>query len=143
MIAHATCIALAGAGVLLRGPSGSGKSNLALRLMERGARLVADDCTALSRDGDAVLARAPETVRGVMEVRGVGVVRVPYQESIAVDLIVDLLPAPDAERVPEPGSDELLGRPVRRIALHAFEEAALAKLELAARLARREDAWLT
>jgi serine kinase of HPr protein (carbohydrate metabolism regulator) len=143
MIAHATCLAYAGAGMLLRGPAGSGKSNLALRLMQRGAELVADDRTALSVDGEALIGRAPAAIRGLLEIRGVGMVRVPFQEQTPIDLVVDLLPAPDLERIPEPGSCALLGRAVRRIALHAFETAALEKLGLAAAIARQPARWLT
>lgn len=143
MITHATCIAYEGAGLLLRGPSGSGKSNLALRLMDRGAALVADDRTALSIDGDTLIGRAPATIQGLLEVRGVGMVRVPFRESTAIDLVVDLVAAPDAERVPEPGECDLLGHRVRRITLHAYEQAALEKLHLAASIARQPDRWLT
>ena len=59
MLVHATCVALDGAGVLLRGPSGSGKSDLALRLIDGGARLVADDQVALSAEAGRLVARAP------------------------------------------------------------------------------------
>jgi serine kinase of HPr protein (carbohydrate metabolism regulator) len=143
MIAHATCIAYEGRGLLLRGPSGSGKSNLALRLMQRGAALVADDRTALSVAGEDLIGRAPETIQGLLEVRGVGVVRVPYRETAAIDLVIDLVAEPDAERIPEPGDCEILGRRVRRIAVCAYEQAALEKIQLAASLARQPDRWLT
>lgn len=143
MIAHATCIAYEGRGLLLRGPSGSGKSNLALRLMQRGGVLVADDRTNLSTEGDMLIGRSPETIEGMLEVRGVGVVRVPYRESTSIDLVIDLVANPDEERIPEPGDCELLGRRVRRIALCAYEQAVLEKIDLAAALARQPDRWLT
>src|SRR3546814_14236208 len=72
---HATTVALDGTGVLLRGPAGSGKSDLALRLIDQGARLVADDRTALALEGGRIIARAPETIAGRTEVRGLEIGR--------------------------------------------------------------------
>ena len=74
---HGTCVAVAGVGVLLRGPPGSGKSDLALRLIDRGAELVADDRVTLRREDDGIVASAPASLAGLIEVRGVGVARVP------------------------------------------------------------------
>ncbi len=76
LLVHATAVAIEGEAVLLRGPSGSGKSDLALRLIDGGAQLVADDQTLLRRAGGRVLASAPPAIAGLLEVRGVGVVRV-------------------------------------------------------------------
>lgn len=70
---HATTIAIDGAGVLLRGPSASGKSDLALRLIDDGARLVADDRTVLALRDGIVEASAPPSIRGKIEVRGLGI----------------------------------------------------------------------
>ena len=71
-IVHATAIAIDGKGVLLRGPSGSGKSDLALRLSEAGGVLIGDDRIALSVRDDFVVARVPETIAGKLENCGVG-----------------------------------------------------------------------
>lgn len=133
---HATCVALDGVGILLRGPSGSGKSDLALRLIDRGARLVADDRVVLRAEGDEVLAEAPPSLRGLLEVRGVGPVSVPSIPSIGIALIVDLAPAEEVERLPEAASEVLEGKPVARHLLSAFEASAPAKVRLLARLAR-------
>src|SRR6185312_10220968 len=70
LLLHATTVAIDGAAVLLRGPSGSGKSDLALRLIDAGARLVADDQSELRRVGEVVVVRAPDALRGLIEVRG-------------------------------------------------------------------------
>lgn len=115
MIVHATCVALpdpadpAGwAGVLIRGPSGVGKSDLAVRLIDAGARLVADDRVELVRDGTGVRARPPSPIAGLLELRGVGVVQVREIEEAWLRLVID--PAgPDDERVPEPALETLEG----------------------------------
>ena len=101
---HATCVAIDGRAVLVCGRSGSGKSDLALRLIDRGARLVADDATLVTRDGDGLSARSPDTIRDRMEVRGLGIVTVEALAEAPVVLLVDLdtpaerLPAPDERR---------------------------------------------
>ena len=78
---HGTSVALGGDGILLQGPSGSGKSDLALRLVDAGALLVADDQTELALVGDGVLMRAPGVIAGRIEVRGLGILRVPSAPS--------------------------------------------------------------
>ena len=95
LLVHGTCVDLDGRGILLRGPSGSGKSDLALRLIDGGARLVADDQVELRRDGHRVLARAPITLSGRMEVRGLGIVPLPYVTEAALHAVIDLV-APQA-----------------------------------------------
>lgn len=135
---HATCIALEGAGVLLRGPSGAGKSDLALRLLDRGARLVADDRVDLRRAGAAVVASAPATLRGLVEARGVGILRVPYLESSTIRLVVDLVAREEVDRLPEAMAETLLGVAVPRLRLHGFDGSVPAKLALAL----RPGAWL-
>lgn len=130
---HATCIALAGRGVLLRGPSGAGKSDLALRLIDDGALLVSDDQTELERDGETLLARPPTTIAGLLEVRGVGLVRMPYLKCVSLHLAIDLVAPSQVERLPEPDTLELLGLPLRRLCLAPFEASAAAKVRLAMR----------
>lgn len=132
MLVHASCIAIEGAGVLLRGPSGSGKSDLALRLVDSGARLVADDQVELSIDGGRLVARSPPPLAGLLEVRGIGIVRCPALAAAPVALVVDLVQAGAVERVPEPEFDRLCGIAVRRIALEPFQASAAARVRLAA-----------
>ncbi len=108
---HATCVALGRAAVLLRGPSGAGKSDLALRLIDAGARLVADDQVELAVEGGRLVARAPAAIAGKMEVRGVGIVPAPALTEAPVALIADLVPAGAAERLPEPGAAAHIGPP--------------------------------
>jgi len=87
---HATCVELGGAGIVLLGPSGSGKSDLALRLIDRGARLVADDQLAVERQGDRLLGRPAAALAGLLEVRGFGIVKLPWQAVCPLGLAVGL-----------------------------------------------------
>ncbi len=128
---HGTCVALGEDGVLLRGPSGAGKSDLALRLIDRGARLVADDRVELRRCDGRLLARAPAPLNGLIEVRGLGIVRLPSAIDVAIALVVDLVPAAEIERLPEPEFETLLGVARPRLALDPFEVSAPAKIALA------------
>jgi serine kinase of HPr protein (carbohydrate metabolism regulator) len=134
---HATTVAVDGVGVLLRGPSGSGKSDLALRLIDGGAALVSDDRTQLGRDGAGLLAQmpraAPPSLRGRMEVRGLGIMAVPFVLQARLGLVVELAPDAPIERLPDAQTCDYLGVAVPLIVLRAFEASAPAKLRLAAR----------
>jgi HPr kinase/phosphorylase len=130
LLVHATAVAIDGEAILLRGPSGSGKSDLALRLIDGGAQLVADDQTLLRREGERVLASAPPAIGGLLEVRGVGVVRVGAIATAPLLLIADLTLSGDIERLPERRVEIVLGRPVAVVDLAPFEASAPAKLRL-------------
>lgn len=129
---HATCIALGGRGVLLSGRSGSGKSDLALRLIDRGAVLVSDDYTELAADGALLKASPPERIAGLIEIRGVGIRTVAYQACAPVALLVDLDGRP--QRLPGPTTRTLCGLCVPCIALPALEPSAPIKVEIALQL---------
>lgn len=128
---HATCVSLNSGGILLRGPSGAGKSDLALQLIDQGARLVADDYVALSADNGRLVGATPHTIRGLLEVRGVGVMEVPSSTSVLIKLVADLVISGDIPRLPEPGWVELEGIRVSRITLFSREASATAKIRLA------------
>jgi serine kinase of HPr protein (carbohydrate metabolism regulator) len=130
---HASCVEVAGTGVLLRAASGGGKSDLALRLIDAGARLVADDRTDLAAENGRLIATAPAPLAGRLEVRGVGILGVPSVARCVVGLAVDLVPQPDVERLPSRRECTYLGIGVPLIALAPFEASAAAKLRLAAR----------
>jgi HPr kinase/phosphorylase len=138
ILLHGTCVAIDGRGVLLRGPSGSGKSDLALRLVDSGAILVADDQTRLERAGDTLLASPPDTLAGLMEVRGLGLVRLHHLEKVPLDLVIDLTASSQVERLPEQNTLEFLGLPVRKLHLAPFEASAAAKVRLAMRAGTRD-----
>lgn len=134
---HGTAVALGGEGVLLRGPSGAGKSDFALRLIDQGARLVADDQTELRRDGDDITMSAPATIAGQIEVRGLGIVALPSVASAPLRLVVDLMPSEEIERMPLPRGCSYLGLVLPLVALAPFEASAPAKLRLALAIASR------
>jgi serine kinase of HPr protein (carbohydrate metabolism regulator) len=129
---HACCVAIAGRGVLISGPSGSGKSDLALRLIDRGAALVSDDYTVLQAVEDRLLACPPATIAGKIEVRAVGIVERPFATDVRVALMIDL--GRTAERMPIPGSVTLAGVAIPSIALAALEHSAPIKVEAALHL---------
>ena len=129
---HAGCVAIAGRGVLIAGASGRGKSDLALRLIDRGALLVSDDYTLLRVAGDRLIGSAPATIAGRIEIRGVGIVELPTSREIPIALYVDLDATP--ERLPEPGRIEIRGIALPSLALAALEASAPIKLEQALRL---------
>jgi HPr kinase/phosphorylase len=143
LLVHATCIALRPHGkssvaswraVLLRGPSGAGKSDLALRLIEAGARLVADDQTRIVRKGHVLFAAAPAALAGLIEVRGVGILKLARGQLASrapLSMLVDLVPTNRIERLPEPANESLLGVGLPVLALAPFESSATAKLHLA------------
>lgn len=128
LLVHGTCVDLDGRGILLRGPSGSGKSDLALRLIDGGAKLVADDQVELRRDGGRVLARAPITLSGRIEIRGLGIVSLPYVTEVALAGIVDLVAPQAVERMPEPRKVALLDVEFPVVSLAPLEASAAAKL---------------
>ena len=133
ILLHATAVAVEGRAVLLRGPSGSGKSDLALRLIDAGARLVADDQSEVSRRGDVLMVRAPATIAGLFEVRGLGILRLDALAEAPVGLIADLAAADRIERVPRRRSCAILGIAVPLVEIAPFEASAAAKLRLALR----------
>jgi serine kinase of HPr protein (carbohydrate metabolism regulator) len=132
---HGSSVALDGRGILLRGPSGSGKSDLALRLIDQGAMLVADDQTELRRAGDGIEMTPPATIAGRMEVRGLGIVDVPHLPRAPLDLVVELAPPASVERMPEPRTCAVEGVEIPFLVLDPFAASAPAKLKLALKAA--------
>jgi serine kinase of HPr protein (carbohydrate metabolism regulator) len=138
-LVHGTAIALAGRAALIRGAAGSGKSDLALRclmqapttLLPHTAELVADDQVLIERDGQHLMVRAPPAIRGLLEVRGLGIVRIPAIEAGQLALVVDLVAADKVERLPESRRVVVAGVPVPCLELTPFEMSAPLKLLLA------------
>lgn len=128
---HATAIVIGRRAVLLVGQSGAGKSDLALRLIDRGAVLIADDQVVLRVDDAVLIAQSPPAIRGMMEVRGVGIVDTPTIAEAGVALIVDLDSVPD--RLPDLCSRNIGGVEVPLIALNGLEASAPIKVEAALR----------
>ncbi|MEG9862111.1 MAG: HPr kinase/phosphatase C-terminal domain-containing protein [Parvularculales bacterium] len=132
---HATCVAVGGWGILLTGPSGSGKSDLALRLIQAPdgkARLVGDDRIALRQVENQLVARPAPVLAGRMEVRGVGIIRFDYVPEVVVRLVVALTPREEVPRLPEEECHRIFfGMRVPLMKISPFESSALYKLHLA------------
>lgn len=128
-LVHASCVARDGRGILLLGRSGSGKSDLALRLMDRGATLVGDDYLHVRRDGQRLWAAAAEKLRGKLEVRHLGICDFSYAEEAQIFLAVALDSVSD--RLPEPATHSILGIALPLLQLSAFEMSTPIKIELA------------
>lgn len=123
-------MAVDGRAVLIEGESGAGKSDLALRLIDRGAVLVSDDYTLLQRNGRELIASAPDTIVGRIEVRGLGIIPVDHVEKAPVALLVRLTDAP--ERMPQPDEvRRVAGVDIREVAIDARSASAAIKVELA------------
>lgn len=128
---HVSTVAIDGKAVLIEGPSGSGKSDLALRLIDRGATLVSDDYTLLVRSKDVLLARAPDAIRGRIEVRGLGILTMPQIDDVPVALLVRI--ETQVERMPDRRLRNIAGIGIRQIAIDPFPVSAAIKVELALR----------
>ena len=128
---HATCVEIDGIGVLIRGDSGSGKSDLALRLIDQGAELVADDRVNLACVSGKIFASAPHEIAGMLEVRGVGILKFAPKADTSVGLVIELISAENVERIPENDSCHYMEVPLRLIRLAPFEASAAAKVRWA------------
>jgi HPr kinase/phosphorylase len=131
LTAHATCISIDGHGILLRGPSGSGKSDLALRAIADGARLVADDQVDLAAEGDAVIGSAPPVLYGMIEIRGLGIMRMEADARARIALVADMTAAAAIDRMPGPHRCEVAGVELPLFAIDPFQASAPAKLRFA------------
>lgn len=131
-------VAIDNQAVLLRGPSGSGRSDLALRLIDEGAKLISDEQVELHREGDRLLvgvpAVMPGTLKGVIEARGVGLISVPHvNRFVELAWVIDMADAADIERMPAADVAEYLGVSAPLLKLDPFAVSATAKLRLAVR----------
>ena len=131
---HATCVDVDGMGVLLRGPPGSGKSDLALRLISGGALLVADDRAEAIAVGGQVMVSPPPEIAGLIEVRGLGILRFNHRDKVPLGLVLDLVPATTVERMAEAGTCDFLGLAFPLWCLAPFDASATAKVRLAVRI---------
>ena len=137
---HGTVVAVNGVGVLLRGKPGSGKSSLALRLIDTEgfglgekplrARLVADDQFMLEKTDAGLMATAPTALAGLLEIRGIGIVRVAHDPQVVLKLVVDLENGAALPRMPEAHDIqiELMGVSLKRLRLDPSDPAAAAKI---------------
>ena len=127
---HASTVASDGRAVLIAGPSGSGKSDLALRLLDRGFTLVSDDQTIVRRDGDRLVASAPPTIKGKLEIRGIGIVEMDTVDDVPVALFVEL--TSEIMRLPDDRRERpVLGINLPLVSVDALTASAASKVALA------------
>ncbi len=137
-LVHGTCVEINGTGILIQGPSGSGKSDLAIRLIDSGARLVSDDQTYITEAVGKLIAASPAQISGVMEVRGIGLICVETRSEAPIGLIIELVDRAAVPRLPMPNSKALIDTtpyihiPVYR--LHAFDSSSPTKVHLAVKV---------
>ena len=127
---HASCVALDGRAVLITGISGSGKSDLSLRLLDRGFILVSDDQTIVKKMGTKLIASAPATIAGKLEIRGVGIVDMGTVQDVPVALLVHL--TSDVQRLPDDNRERpILGVNLPLVSVDAMTASAASKVALA------------
>ncbi len=127
---HASTVAIDGRAVLIMGPSGSGKSDLTLRLLDRGFALVSDDQTVVKRDGDRLVASPPPNIAGKLEIRGIGIVEMDMVPNQPIALIVEL--TSEIERLPDDNRERpILGVSLPLVSIDAMAASAPSKVALA------------
>jgi serine kinase of HPr protein (carbohydrate metabolism regulator) len=127
---HASTVAIGGRAVMITGPSGAGKSDLALRLIDRGFTLVSDDQTLVQRDGDRLIAAAPPSIAGKLEIRGLGIVEIDTAGNVPVALLVEL--TSDIQRLPDDSRERpILGVPLPLVSIDATTASAASKVAIA------------
>ncbi|MBO4520223.1 MAG: HPr kinase/phosphatase C-terminal domain-containing protein [Alphaproteobacteria bacterium] len=126
---HASCVEFASEGLLICGESGAGKSDLCLRLTDIGAQLVADDQTRIENRGGKLIASCPEKLQGLLEVRGIGIVKTPFIEETEIHLKLILRPNEKIDRMPEIRTEIIEGVRIPVFLLNAFEASAVSKIK--------------
>lgn len=139
-LVHATAVAINDHGVLLVGPSGSGKSDLALRLIDRGAVLVSDDIVYIEQSEGKPLLRAAPNIEGRIELRGVGIIDVLHTKNAVMRMVAEMAP-PDERMPPENLSTDIAGYSVPLLKIAALEASAPLKVEYALRSIIDADIW--
>ena len=147
---HGTCVSVGGEGVLILGEPGSGKSALALRLIDEPgygisgvllrSELVADDQVIVIRDQDRLMASAPAALRGKLEIRGLGIVTLATPPSVPLALVVKLQDRSAIERLPDPATFAILGVALPLVEIDAIQPSAPARLRAALGWSKQPEA---
>jgi len=126
---HATSVAIEDNGVAIFGDTGSGKSDLALRLIDSGATLISDDITVFSKLEKNINLFGVENTKGLLEVRGIGIITVPYIEGIRLKLVVRLSDK-ETERIPKKNQISLLGLKFPKLEINGKNSSSVAKVKV-------------
>jgi len=126
---HSTSVVIEDAGVMITGKSGFGKSDLALRLIDSGATLISDDVTICEKIGDSIFLFPPYETKGLLEVREIGIMTVPYIENIKLSLLVELVET-EIDRLPQKSFTKLLNIKIKKIKIQGKNSSSVAKIKL-------------
>ncbi len=127
-IIHASCVSINNKAILLIGDSGSGKSDLALRLIDGGAQLIADDYVDITSKGNMLTVAPPKQLEGLIEARGVEILTIPFIRDTELKLAVKLVKCDEVERLPEPQFFDCLEHKIPLLSLYAFDASTPAKI---------------
>ena len=129
MLCYGTSLVVRNKGILLRGKPGSGKSDLALRLMHQGAVLISDDQTDITlSDHKQLILSGPKTLQGKLEVRGIGILNMPFCKKHTLDILIDLKNWQDIDRLPEKTFEDIKGTVCPLYHIDPFEFSAVEKV---------------
>ena len=126
---HATSVAIEDNGVAIFGDSGSGKSDLALRLIDSGATLISDDITVFSKSENNIHLFGVENTKGLLEVRELGIITVPYIEGIRLKLVIKLTDK-EIERIPKKNQTNLLGLNFPKLEINGKNSSSVVKVKV-------------
>ena len=126
---HSTSVVIDDNGVLILGDSGSGKSDLALRLIDSGATLISDDISICRKNSNNIYLHCPPEIKGLLEVREIGIITVPFVERIKLRLVVNLK-SNNNERFPKDSSFRILGIKIPIINIEGKNSSAVAKIKV-------------
>ena len=127
---HSTAISLNGDGILIKGPSGSGKTDLALRLIESGGKLISDDQVVIKKKAKKLFLSSPKELDGLMQLSGIGIVKVDYVENIPLELVVKLQPFKVLDPFPINKQEVIEGFSIPALNLYSFSISATAKIKI-------------
>lgn len=127
---HGSCIKYQDKGILILGPSGSGKSDLALRLIDDGGVLISDDYVEIEYKDGAIIANTAPNIGGMIEVRGIGLIKLDYLKSSPLHLVLDLVQMKEIDRIPEKQFYRVMDCEVLRVKFDAFSASAVAKIKI-------------
>lgn len=126
---HSTSVVIEDAGVMITGKSGFGKSDLALRLIDSGATLISDDITICEKIGKSIFLFPPNETKGLLEVREIGIMTVPYIENIKLTLLVELVEK-EIDRLPKQTFTKLMNTKIQKIKIKGKNSSSVAKIKL-------------